>query len=87
MPRNVAKPLTTEQYHRVLGYTRELADRFNHDESVTLNYVKRNGSDSSSTGKVEGFVGNAMMDTFSVQIVDVVKGIRTINMVGIKEIV
>lgn len=87
MPRNIPKPLTVDQYHYVLGLTRRLADAFSQDDVVTLNYTKRNGMSSSSTGKVEGFVGNAMMDTFSVQIVDKVKGIRTINMVGIKEII
>lgn len=84
--RNIPKPLRPEEYQRVLVHTRDLARAFRDDSPVTLNYTKRNGQESSSHGKVDGFVGNAMMDTFSVNIVDVNKGIRTINLVRVKEI-
>lgn len=85
--RNVPVPLRPDEYQVVLQHTRTLAIAFNDDVPVTLTYTKRNGQDSSSHGKVDGFVGNAMMDTFSVNIVDVNKGIRTINLVRVKDII
>jgi hypothetical protein len=85
--RNEPKPLTRTQLADVLARTKTLAGAFNDDQSVTLVYVKRDGTTSSSTGKIDGFIGNAMMDTFSVNIVDTAKGIRTVNVVRIKSII
>jgi hypothetical protein len=78
--RNLPKPLTPDEWRAVRSRVQTLADAFNYDEPVTLVYSKRNGQTSSSTGKVDGFVGKAGFDTFSVNIVDRSKGIRTINL-------
>lgn len=53
---------------------------------VTVNYVKRNGNTSSSTGEVSYFNGRKGMDTMSVTIATSDKGPRTINLVRITSI-
>lgn len=84
--RNIPRPLRPDEYQYTLSVMRELAGAFNDDVPVTVHYVKRNGTESSSHGKVDSFPGKAGFDTLSVNIVDEVKGIRTINLVRIKRI-
>lgn len=83
MPRNEARPLSATD-HAV--QTRNLHALQAVTEPVTVFYVKRDGSESQSTGKVAFFNGQPGMDTGSVTIDTDDKGPRTINLHRIVEI-
>lgn len=77
MPRNVAKPLSPAdaavqnvRHHDLLRRT----------GPVTVSYLKRDGSKSSSRGKVGFFSGQPGFDTGSVTIETEDKGPRTVNL-------
>ncbi len=92
MPRNVPVKLTENEYRRTIRLAHQLRDA---DGPVTLRYVKRPkakglpGEPGEITGTVHAFPGLAGYDTFSVDIVsdDPNRGIRTINLVRVKEII
>lgn len=54
---------------------------------VTVHYVKRDGSASSSRGTVQFFNGREGMDTMSVTLDTEDKGPRTINLCRVKAVV
>lgn len=79
MPRNIAKPLNYDDAMRVYALKGSLSE----GAEVTLNYTKRDGSASQSTGIVTEFVGAEGMDTMSVNLLTREKGMRTINLAGV----
>jgi hypothetical protein len=81
--RNEPKPLDRETAMRAY----RVRDQLREGDHVTLNYVKRDGSESSSTGRVAFFNGRDGMDTMSVTIDTPDKGMRTINLAGVTEVV
>jgi hypothetical protein len=82
MPRNEAKPLSLADARRQRVNQRVLEGL----SEVTVRYTKRNGQESSSTGKVAYFNGQIGMDTGSVTIDTPDKGPRTINLHSIHTI-
>lgn len=77
MPRNIAKPLSPADH--AIQKVRH-GHLLSVDGPVTLTYVKRDGTTSSSTGTVGFFSGTPGMDTGSVTIETEDKGPRTINL-------
>jgi hypothetical protein len=76
MPRNEAKPLSLTDARRQRVNQRVLEGL----TEVTVKYTKRDGTESSSTGKVAYFNGLIGYDTGSVTIDTLDKGPRTINL-------
>lgn len=79
--RNIPKPLSPEdaltQRLNLNSMGRFLSDP---EKTVTVEYIKRNGEKSSSTGTALFINGKPGFDTGSVTIRDHVKGERTINL-------
>ena len=80
MPRNEAHPLSQAAAMRAYTLRAALQGAQSNGQEVSMRYVKRDGTESASTGAIVGFPGRDGMDTMSVDIVDRVKGIRTINL-------
>lgn len=78
--RNEPKPLDRTRAARAYNLQEGLSALKDADRAVRLDYFKRNGSRSSSEGKVMYFNGRDGMDTMSVTIDDPNKGARTINL-------
>lgn len=78
--RNQPQPLTPEECMRVNTLTVHLQRAQAENRPVLLQYVKRNGERSQSTGTVEFFNGSPRMDTGSVTLKTEDKGMRTINL-------
>ena len=81
--RNQPKPLDLADSIRQDGFARRLRDETGR---VKVDYIKRDGSKSSSTGTVGDFSGTPGMDTGSVTILTEDKGPRTINLHRIKAV-
>lgn len=75
--RNEPKILPLEDQIRQIGFQKRLAGE---SGIVKVDYTKRNGERSSSTGTVGDFSGIPGMDTGSVTILTEDKGPRTINL-------
>lgn len=75
--RNEPKPLDLADFTRQTGFHARLR---NETGIVKVDYTKRNGERSSSTGTVGDFSGMPGMDTGSVTILTEDKGPRTINL-------
>lgn len=84
--RNEPKPLTRQQARHAYAMQAALEAEQDAGKSVTLNYVKRNGQTSSSSGTIEFFNGREGMDTMSVTVRDPSKGLRTVNICRITSI-
>lgn len=84
--RNEPKPLDRQQARHAYAMQAALEAEQAAGKRVTVQYVKRNGDNSSSTGEVSYFNGREGMDTMSVTIATSDKGPRTINLVGITRI-
>lgn len=78
--RNQPKPLDEFDLRRQRVNADVLSDAMRSERIVTVEYVKRDGSASSSTGPVVFFNGQPGMDTGSVTIADENKGNRTVNL-------
>lgn len=78
--RNEPKPLDRTRAARAYNLRDGLEDLKTADRSVRLDYYKRNGERSASSGKVMFFNGRDGMDTMSVTIDDPAKGARTVNL-------
>lgn len=79
MPRNQAKPLSEIE----VRYQRKVADILavtSTYRDVALTYIKRDGTESRSVGRVKFFNGQIGYDTGSVTIDTIDKGYRTINL-------
>ncbi len=86
MPRNPARALSPAD-HAVQSVRHiDLMHHMYKDHVITLSYVKRDGSVSSSRGKVTEFSGLPGFDTGSVTIADEIKGARTVNLHRITKI-
>jgi hypothetical protein len=81
--RNQPKPLSRED----AAHAYFIKSLLREEHSYTLHYVKRDGSESESTGEVRFFNGRDGMDTMSVTLATPDKGNRTINLVGVFEVV
>lgn len=81
MPRNEAKPLSRDLAMRAYKVKARLASHMEAERPLKLDYTKRDGTRSSSTGLIHGFSGTDGMDTMSVDILTEDKGIRTINII------
>lgn len=81
--RNQPKPLDLADSIRQYGFAHRLRDETGR---VKVDYIKRDGSKSSSTGTVGDFSGTPGMDTGSVTILTEDKGPRTINLHRIKAV-
>jgi hypothetical protein len=86
MPRNEAKPLSAALCAVQRENAQTLSTYLDSDTQVFVRYFKRNGTESSSTGKVTYFNGAVNMDTGSVTIDTDDKGPRTVNLHNIVEI-
>lgn len=78
--RNQPKPLDEFEYRRQMVNRGVLANAMDKGQPVAVEYVKRDGSVSSSFGQVVFFNGQPGMDTGSVTIADETKGNRTVNL-------
>lgn len=78
--RNQPKPLDDLDNRRQERALDRLSPLAGSDKVVSVQYVKRNGQASSSTGRVTYFNGRPGMDTGSVTIETEDKGPRTINL-------
>jgi hypothetical protein len=83
MPRNEARPLIPSLAARQRRNVEALEGR---TDTVTVRYIKRDDTESSTTGTVKFFNGRVGYDTGSVTIDDPAKGARTINLHRIYEI-
>lgn len=81
--RNQPKPLDLADSIRQDGMHRRLKSE---SGRVKVDYIKRDGSKSSSTGTVGDFSGIPGMDTGSITILTEDKGPRTINLHRIKAV-
>lgn len=77
MPRHIPQPLSDDDF---AVQTRNRDILVGAAGPVTVSYVKRDGSPSSSTGTVEFFNGKPGFDTGSVTIATDDKGNRTVNL-------
>lgn len=82
MARNPSLPLSVEQLANVCAHSAALFAAMGTGDTVTLTYVKRDGSVSSSTGVVLPTVLGAE-STLAVTVDTADKGPRTVNMSGI----
>ncbi len=87
MPRNEPKSLSLVEHANQRVRQSHLADCMDREVTVTVSYVKRDGSASSSTGKVAYFNGRPGFDTGSVTINTEDKGPRTVNLHNITRII
>jgi hypothetical protein len=75
------EPVALDRTDAMRAYAvRETLESLSEDEVVTLEYFKRDGSESSSTGVVRYFNGREGCDTMSVTLDTPDKGMRTINL-------
>jgi hypothetical protein len=80
--RNAPVVLTAAQKGKATKARKALAGKVN--ETVTVNFVKRDGTESTMTGQVLGFVGEGDKEAVSLVIRD--KGYRSANLWTIKSI-
>lgn len=87
MPRNEAKPLSESDALAQRLNLNTLAPALRDGATVSLEYVKRDGSSSSSTGVPTFVNGRPGMDTGSITLDTPDKGARTINLHRITRII
>ncbi len=87
MPRNQPKALSVVEHTNQRVRQSHLSACQQADTTVQVSYVKRDGTTSSSTGKVAYFNGRPGLDTRSVTIDTADKGPRTVNLHNITKIV
>lgn len=80
MPRNIAKHLDPADNAVQRVRQLDLSDHQSKEHTITVSYIKRDGTKSSSRGRVAFFSGTPGMDTGSVTIDTEDKGPRTINL-------
>lgn len=85
MARNPMVPLTTDQLRNVCAHSEAVFTAITTGQTVTLHYVKRDGSLSSSTGIVQPVVMGEE-STLSVIVDTADKGPRTINLSGVQSV-
>ena len=82
MARHTARTLSPADKGRATRARKALADKV--DQTVTLNYVKRDGTPATMTGQVLGFVGEGDKEAVSLVVPD--KGYRSANLWAVKSV-